>query len=1074
MNRTSPLTAKPLATIFLAFTRVTLGCVIITSGPAHAADGLPPPVKRDVEFNRDVRPIFEKHCVSCHGSEKRESGLRLDRRQDAMLGGDSGKAIQAGSSELSRLIHYVVGLDPDTVMPPKGEKLTAESIGVLRKWIDQGAAWPETSEPGGSGTGDKSMHWAYKHWAYKHWSHQHLAPQLSPGNPTRNQGSEWSVHPIDQFIASKLDQANLEPSPQADKATLIRRLYLDLLGLLPPIDEVERFVDDSSGQAYEALVDRVLESPHFGERWGRHWLDMARYADSDGYEKDNPRPDAYRWRDWVIDAINSDMPFDQFTIEQIAGDLLPNATDMQRLATAFHRQTLTNTEGGTDKEQFRVEACFDRTETTGAVWLGLTIGCARCHSHKYDAISQREYYQLFAFFNNGDETTHTIPKSQEEIDAYKQAKKIHDHEVDELNGKLSKERENRTTQFASWERSALADLEQSLKDPLVRKSLEDVKANGATQSDPSEFLIQEDGSILVGGANPDSAIYTIVGRLPQADFRSIRLDVLADKKLPANGPGRVKHGNFVLSEIGLEASPHADFSDAKVLEFVEAKADHEQTDRPWRAADAIDRNPETGWAIGPEYGKDHWAVFQLKEPFVSPSAVWFRITLSQQYGKQHTIGRFKLSVQSGTQPQMDIPEKIATILKAPAGERTPAQQEQLLDHFSRTDHVLKKIVAELDALKKKEPAKPEIVVRVISEHTKEPRNTFVLRRGEFLEPIEDAVVQPSGLASVHPFKPRLESTVDRLDLAHWLIAKENPLTPRVIVNHLWRILFGAGIVRTANDFGVRGETPTHPELLDWLAGDFVEPAEGKAWSLKRMIKRIVMSSTYRQSSAHRPEIDAIDPQNRLLARQNRLRVEGEIVRDISLDAAGLLSKTIGGPSVFPALPPGIAELSYAGNFKWSESKGSDRYRRGMYTFFKRTAPHPNLITFDCPDANLTCVDRNRSNTPLQALVALNNDSFTEAAKALAKRILTLSDIKDDRARVARAFRICVARSPSENETGQLVDLLLASHNWYRDHPEQAHALVESMPVASVSEAENAAWVALARILINLDEFITRE
>ncbi len=1037
--------------------------IAMTTPHYLCADELPAATNRRIEFSRDVQPIFAKNCLSCHGNEKQEAGLRLDRRELAMQGGDSGKAIEPGNGAQSKLIHYVAATDSEKVMPPEGARLSPDEIGILRAWMDQGAIWLDTH----SADSPKNGHWAYQPLA------KHFPPRVSTAN--------WSINPIDQFILAKLESRGLSPSPEADRYTLIRRLNLDLIGLLPTLEEVDAFVADASPKAYEKLVDRLLESPHFGERWGRHWLDMARYADSDGYEKDNPRPDAYRWRDWVIDAINSDMPFDQFTIEQLAGDLLPEATQMQRLATAFHRQTLTNTEGGADQEQFRVEACFDRTETTGAVWLGLTVGCARCHSHKYDAISQREYYQLFAFYNNGDEQTLVVPKSEEEIRLYEQAKATHDAAVAEVTNALRIAQRGIVPTLSIWEEDIKRQIAKSNENPIKREPL---LGPQVTSDGEITFKPQSDGSFLAEGANPPLATYTIQGKASGVAFNTIRLDVLADKSLPAKGPGRVAHGNFVLSEVTVETSETPDFADPKRLEFDTAKADHEQEDRPWLAKHAIDGDDKTGWAIGSKYGKDHWAEFHLKEPLPSTLPFYLRVRLSQQYGKQHTIGRFKVTLQSGLYAAVDVPKDIMKILALPGVDRNDSQRQELLDHFSSVDRLTKPLVEKLSALTKKEPAKPELTVRVIGQRIKEPRKTFVLRRGEFLEPVVDADVQPSGLASLPALSSRnTDEYGDRLDLARWLVSNENPITPRVSVNHVWRILFGTGIVKTANDFGVRGDTPTHSELLDWLARDFIglevidhsaSPEIRRAWSRKTLIKKIVMSATYRQSSKRRIDLSEMDPQNQLFASQNRLRVEGEIVRDISLDVAGLLVRKIGGPSVFPALPPGIAELSYAGNFKWTVSNDTDRYRRGMYTFFKRTAPHPNLITFDCPDANLTCVDRNKSNTPLQALVGLNNESFAESAQAFAKRILGSGENADAKSRLVAAFRICVARPPSERDLNELVALLEASRSWYADHLDQAKALVGNFSVPNISIQENAAWIATARILINLDEFITRE
>jgi mono/diheme cytochrome c family protein len=1058
---------------------VLAGSVIsVVAGTATvvAAAELPPVANRPIDFARDIKPLLAKHCLSCHGAEARESGLRLDSASGLLAGGDTGKAIVPGKSADSRLIHYIAGLDPKKRMPPDGEALSAESVGLFRAWIDQGASWPESENP----TTAKNSHWAYQ--------------PLRVVSPPDVKLADWPVNPVDRFVLAELEKRGLRPSPEADRTTLIRRLSLDLLGLLPSVAEVDAFVNDRRENAYEQLVDRLLESPHFGERWGRHWLDMARYADSDGYEKDNPRPDAYRWRDWVIDAINSDLPFDQFTIEQLAGDLLPNANPMQRLATAFHRQTLTNTEGGTDQEQWRVEACFDRTETTGAVWLGLTVGCARCHTHKYDAISQREYYQLFAVFNNGDEQTAVVPKSEPEVAAYTRAKTEHDAAVAALTARIREAQIPQAASYAEWETKAQTALAEQRANPLVLHTLE----NAAVASDTElSFKRLDDASWLVSGPNPEKAVYTVQGTIQRAGINAIRFDAMADDSLPAKGPGRVAHGNFVLTELAVEVARQADFSDARKLALRDARADIEQepkSAKPWLAQHAIDGNEETGWAISPQFGKSHWWIASLSEPLDATGTLHVRVRISQQHGKQHTIGRFKVTLQTGVVPNETYPEAIVKALAIPAEKRTAEQRQQLLDHFSRSTAPTQMLFTELDELRKKEPAKAELSVRVIAQRLQNPRKTFVFRRGEFLHPVMELETAPGGLATLPPLKARAGNAMaDRLDLARWLVSPENPLTPRVTANHIWRQLFGVGLVRTPGDFGVRGERPSHPELLDWLAADLIAGAGNagvtaaggtaagvgptpvaRPWSRKALIKRIVLSATYRQSSRNRRELHEIDPQNRLLARQNRLRVEGEIVRDISLDAAGLLARKVGGPSVYPPLPAGIAELSYAGNFKWNVSTGEDRYRRGMYTFFKRTSPHPNLTTFDCPDANLACLERRASNTPLQALTTLNNESFAEAARALALRVLATAATASDSERLAQAFRICVARAPQPEEMRQLEELLAASTKWYADRADQARELTDKATVAGVPPEHHAAWVATARVLLNLDEFVTRE
>jgi hypothetical protein len=791
-----------------------------------------------IDFARDIQPILAERCLLCHGPDEAEAGLRLDLAEHATRKLDSGEtAIRPGEPEASELIRRVTTDDPDKRMPPEGEPLTVDQVRMLREWVEQG--------------GEYSRHWAFE-------------PIRQPTLPPVSD-PQWCVNGLDRFVLAKLDELGIKPSPEKGRESLIRRLYADLIGLPPTIEELDAFLTDDRPDAYERVVDRLLQSDHFGERWGRHWLDMARYADSDGYEKDKPRPNAWRYRDWVIDAVNRDLPLDRFAIEQLAGDLIEGASPMQRLATAFHRQTLTNTEGGADQEQFRVEATFDRTETTAAVWMALTMGCARCHTHKYDPLSHRDYYRLFAIFNAASETETEVLRDRD-----------------------------------------------------------------------------DDAGLLAG--------------------------------------------------------------------YAKQKAQHDA------------------------------AVASL--------------------------------------------------------------QRQIDDLIAAEDPQAKGLQTELDALQKSPPQSPLMKVAVLKE---QGRTTHRLERGDFLQPAEALTGGvPEVLLEVHPLNSRRpDQAPDRLDLAMWLVDPNHPLTPRVVVNQIWQRLFGRGLVPTLNDFGVRGERPTHPELLDWLAWRL--PRELK-WSRKGLIKEIVMSATYRQASRHREELREIDPTNRWLARQNRVRVEAEVVRDLALASSGLLDPRIGGPSVFPPLPPGVTELSYANNFSWTLSSGGDRYRRGMYTFFKRTAPHPTLITFDCPDSNTTQVGRETSNTPLQALTLLNNVVFAEAAVAMARRVIDEFP-GDDADRLRGAFRLTLSRYPEQEELDRFGELLTAARGHYAAHPEDASKLVaiaandavETKPTptadvkteqaeqtahaspsdtaekASPSDtAELAAWGSTLRILINLDEFIVRE
>ena len=963
-------------------------------------------------------------------------------RAEALAGGDEGISIVKGVSAKSPLIHRVAGVDPDLRMPPEGDPLSSTEISVLRAWIDQGLDWPAAADGGPI----ESRHWAYQPIIRR------VPPHVKSEGRLRN--------PIDAFVLAKLVGLKLQPSPEADRYTLIRRLYLDLLGLPPSLKEIDAFVRDESPQAYDNLVDGLLKSPHFGERWGRHWLDLARYADSDGYEKDRSRPNAWRWRDWVIDAVNRDMPFDQFTIEQIAGDLLPNATPMQRLATAFHRQTLTNTEGGTDQEQFRVEACFDRAETTGTVWLGLTVGCARCHSHKYDQITQREYYRIFAFVNNGDDTNSTVPTSSAAVQKYEQDLAAYQQKLQGAEDMLAAARNKLAPELAAWEEDFAKQVAAAAESPVTYHTLEFAKLEATSKS---KFERQDDGSYLVTGGTPDKDKYTLWAKVPAADITGIRIETVPDDRLPGKGAGRAPNSNFVLSDVRVYFAGRMELNAEDVVKLASARSDFNQEKFP--AAATIDGDKvKTGWAVSPKMGEGHAIEVATEKPLsVTDGDPWIQIVLDQQYGGQHTIGRFRASVRTGSNPRDGVPQNILDLLAGEPGKRTPQQTASLLNWFATKHDSTKDLVTQVDALKKGAPKKPEMSVRVVTQRISNPRPTYVLRRGEFLEPIKDQTIIPTGLSVLPRLQARKAEAPDRLDLAHWLVSDDNPLTPRVTVNHVWKHLFGEGLVRTVNDFGVRGEEPTHPELLDWLALEFRGPL---GWSRKQLIRLIVTSATYRQTSVHRPELFEVDPNNRLLARQNRTRVEAEIVRDLSLSVSGLLSTKVAGPSVFPPLPPGVAEFSYAGNFKWNTSKGEDRYRRGMYTFFKRTSPHPNLTTFDCPDANTTSVKRQTSNTPLQALIMLNNQVYLEAARSFAKNLLALATESDD-LRLGLAFRQCVSRPMTGTEATQFASLLNEARDWYADHPEDAKKLGEE------DSAETAAWVATCRVMLNLDEFITR-
>jgi mono/diheme cytochrome c family protein len=809
------------------------------------------PSAQAVDYARDVAPIFSTHCLKCHGPEKQKSGYRLDQKAVALRGGDSGDAaIVISNSFASAIVQRITTTNEDEMMPPKGERLSSNEVATIRAWIDAGASWPAT-------------HNIEHPIASAHWSFQ---PFQRPELP-RIKDLNWIRTPIDHFVLARLERERIKPSPEADRATLIRRLHLDLIGLPPTPKQVDAFVNDRQADAYERLVESLLASPHFGERWGRHWLDLARYADSAGYQIDRVRPGAYYYRDWVINSFNRDQPFDQFTIEQLAGDLLPGATMEQKIATGFHRMTLSNFEDGVDKKEFECRAKVDRVATTGTTWLGLTVGCAECHSHKFDPISQREFYQLYAFFDAAEELDVTVPN------------------------------------------------------PIER------------------------------------------GRIEQT--RKLR----------------------ELEKVRLEM----------------ARAEYIRVQLP-----------------------------------------------RKQIEWERSVNRAALT------------NSVGEILAVVPGKRSAAQKRELAKFYREMDPGLAELTAKWRALRREMAQYREEQVLLLATRTNVP-TTRVHLRGDFLALGEE--VQPAVLAlgksEIPNLKCRIDQSLvtstaankevraDRLSLARWIVAPENPLTARVAVNRIWLHLFGRGIVNTPEDFGTRGEPPSHPELLDWLASEF----QRVGWSRKQIIRLIVTSATYRQSSRVRPELLERDAQNVLLARQSRFRVESEIVRDLFLSASGLLNEEIGGPGIYPPIPDDVKAAGYGVGGQWIETQGAEKYRRGLYIVNRRTVPYPIAMTFDQANPSECTARRERSNTPLQPLALLNNPVFAECSDALAKRIESArGDVKD---KLSFGFETCLSREPSRAELKRL--------GWlWREERQNAKA----------TEAQ--AWRAVADVLLNLDEFVTRE
>ncbi len=1045
LPRMRRLTA-PIPTLLLA--------LLLLSGPAvraaEPAAALPPAVTRTVDFAADIQPLFQKNCLSCHGPDHQEGGLRLDQKQRALIGGDSGAEIVAGKSAESRLVRVIAGTDEDFgLMPPKGKgkPLSAEEIGLVRAWIDQGAKWPD----------DLALASA----AMNHWS---LKPIVRT-NPPAIQNAEFIIqNAIDSFIAAKLAENKIAPSPPADKTTLLRRLHLDLVGLLPQPAEVDEFLNNQHPDAVERLVDRLLASPHFGERWCRHWLDLARYADSDGYEKDRPRPFAFRYRDWVIAALNADLPFDQFTIEQIAGDMLPDATQEQRLAAGMHRNTLHNTEGGTDQEEDRVKKTVDRTNTLGAVWLGMTVGCAQCHSHKYDPLTQREYYSLFAFFNSIEEKDIQAPTDTQAASLVT-AKKVHDKKLTELQSLVtSYEKEKLPAAQEQWENSLGSS-------PAVWQTLELAKLKSAKGA---KFAKQADDSILVSGKNVLSDVYTAEAIAPAGKITAIRLEVLPDPSLPGSGPGRNANGNFVLATFRVAAAPAEGDNQPATIPLVAARADFSQ--KGFSPELAINEAKNNGWAIAPQFGKRHVAVFEAKEPFGFDAGTKLTFTLDQAYNRTepHNIGRFRLSFSSSTTPVPleGLPQNVIEAVAVARSERTPEQQKAITGYYRAIDSELVKLdKAAKDHVAKAPTLPTEAMAQSVAQLTK-PRETHINLRGDFLSPGD--VVTTDTPAFLPPIKADSEQR-NRLDLAKWLVDPANPLPARVAVNRVWHQLFGRGIVPTLDDFGKQGEKPSHPELLDWLASEFASTE----WTQKGLIRRMVASASYQQSSAPRSDLIERDPENVFVARQVRRRVEAEVIRDLALVASGQLAERIGGPSVRPPQPTEYATLTYSNSAKWVESSGGDRYRRGLYTFFQRTSPYPMLMTFDSPDSNECAARRQTSNTPLQALTIWNDPAFFEAAQLLGRRVVAevpmeASSQETAKLRSERAFLLCLGRRPTSAETSDVFALYKASRELTDKDEDAAKKLAGDPLPTSDSLSEVAAWVSVGRAILNLDEFITRE
>jgi hypothetical protein len=995
-----------------------------------------------IRFNRDIRPILSDKCFQCHGpdAKSREAELRLDERHDAVADRGGNAAVVAGKAADSGIMRRILTDDPDVRMPPAatGKSLSPREIALLRAWIDQGATYQE------------------------HWSFLPVAdvdpPVLEP---------HWSRqvrNPIDQFVFRKLQREDVSPSLPADSHTLIRRMSLDLIGLLPAPGIVDSFAAQyatNAENAVQGFTQELLNSPHHGERWGRYWLDQARYADSHGYTIDGDRV-MWPYRDWVIRAINDDMPFDRFTIEQLAGDLLPDPSKPQLVATGFHRNTLINQEGGTDNEQFRNEEVVDRVNTTGAVWLGLTLGCAQCHSHKFDPVSQKEFYQFFAFFNHTADVNNvgpTVDVSEGELLQSNSSPQLQ-AELDDAKSALADLTKAKSNRQAEWVKTIQVSGTQQPAAEWKLLIATELHAEGG-----AKLRTLDDQSILAAQGAPMET-YTVTFPPTDTPIAALRLRVLTHDSLPKSGPGRASNGNFVLSRVEVLVG-------GKAVTISHVQSDHDQPGFP--ASNIVDGNARTGWAInigkgsraGVKMNAPHEAHLVFAEPVISGAGPLTMI-LRHEVNANYNVGHFAVDA-SATAPASVLHEQLLAAVGVPADKRTAEHKKLIASEFTKVDREQQKAESRVNDLREKMGLGQTVKTMVMRE-LDQARETYVHIRGDFLRKDKDTGLLQPDVPRVLPSLPGENRS--RLDLARWLVSKENPLTARVTVNRVWMRYFGRGLVETENDFGTQGSFPTHPELLDWLAGEFMD----SGWSMKKLHELIVTSATYRQASHRRSELDAVDPRNLLLGRQNRLRVDAEIVRDIGLSASGLLSRKIGGPSVRPPQPEGVYAFTQTRK-KWTTDAGDNRYRRALYTYFYRSAPYPMLTTFDAPDFQSVCTGRPRSNTPLQSLTMANDKAFFEMAQGLAERLMSLVDGTDAAAnkdRIREAFRICYARLPTSAETELVSQFQQHQMSQFKADSKAATKVAprdhdESYPVEVA-----ASWTAVARAMMNADEFVTRE
>ena len=993
-------------------------------------------IAAEIDFARDIRPLLSDNCFSCHGPDarQRKAGLRLDTRDGALADHDGVSAVVPGKPGESELIRRITAADEDDLMPPpdSGKQLDADQKALLQRWIAAGAEY--------------DLHWAYK-------------PVTRP-EPPKVSDDSFIRNDIDRFVLAAMRAQGHEPAREADRRTLIRRLSFDLTGLPPAWEQVRAFAADRSPRAFEARVDQLLTSPHYGERMAVFWLDLVRYADTMGYHSDNVQTKPL-YREYVINAFNDNLPFDQFTREQLAGDLMPGATRRQRIASGYNRLNMTTREGGSQPKEYIAIYLGDRVRNVSAVWMATTLGCTECHDHKYDPFTSRDFYSLGAFFADLEETPVGPQKYTPLPTAAQQV------EVDELKKQIPTLESALNTQTPALD-AALAKWEASQVQWTVLEPSAAVAANGTT------LAIRDDRSILASGHLPDVDTYTVTLNAAPTGMRAFRIEVLPDDSLPKKGPGRAGNGNFVITEVIVQA-------DGKPVPLRNATASFEQTlanqnnpYKKWSAASAIDgdaRGASFGWAVLPKVGAAQRLVFEAAEAI--DAAGELTVILKQAHGTQHTLGRFRIfaTAHTGevTVDSASPPKNIADILAVPLAKRSDDQKKTVAAHFRSFTPELadkRRELADLKArVKQLEKAFP---TSLISVRLAKPRTVRILPRGNWQDE-SGPVLQPDIPARLGA--AGRESRASRSDLADWVVSRDNPLTARVMVNRLWAMCFGRGLATPLDDFGAQGTPPTHPELLDWLAADFMD----HGWDIKRTLKLLVTSGAYRQASVTDAAVMAADPQNKWLARQGRWRLDAEMVRDNALAVSGLLAKPIGGASVKPYQPAGYWKHLNFPKRKWSHDNGASQYRRGLYTFWCRTFLHPSMLAFDAPTREGCVAERTRSNIPQQALVLLNDPTYVEAARVFAERILQQGG-DTDAERLDWAFQRALSRGPSVAERDILLRLAKERSDYFAEDTEasRAAATAGEWPAAPALKPEQvAAWASVARTILNLYETTSR-